>query len=177
MRRLKDYGDVEKQAAILELRKAMKATKDLRMHQRYQVILLTFQGKTQREIAEITNVSEATINVYVGAYKDRGLAGLVRKHPPGAPAKLKPEQERLLHDVITKSTPKDVGFGPEMNWTSPLIRAYIEKTFGVQYSDRGTRNLLDRLGFSYTKPTYVLAKADPEKQEDFLRDFDDLKKN
>lgn len=177
MKRLKDYGDEEKQAAILELQEAMKGNKDLRMHQRYQVILLTFRGKTQREISEITNVSEATINVYVGAYKDKGLAGLVRKHPPGAPTKLTPEQEQLLYDVITESTPKDVGFDSEMNWTSPLIRTFIKEAFGVQYSDRGTRNLLERLGFSYTKPTYVLAKADPKKQEDFLRDFGELKKN
>ena len=36
--------------------------------------------------------------------------------------------------------------------------------------------MLERMGLSYTRPTYVLAKADKEKQEQFVQDFDDFKK-
>jgi len=34
---------------------------------------------------------------------------------------------------------------------------------------------LHRLGLSYTRPTYTLAKADPQKQEEFKKDFEFLK--
>ena len=36
--------------------------------------------------------------------------------------------------------------------------------------------VLYRLDLSYTRPTYTLAKADPEKQEAFKQDFEVLKK-
>ena len=37
--------------------------------------------------------------------------------------------------------------------------------------------ILHRLNLSYTRPTYVLKKADPEKQEIFKFDFEALKKH
>lgn len=37
--------------------------------------------------------------------------------------------------------------------------------------------VLYRLDLSYTRPTYVLAKADKEKQENFKKDFRILKKH
>jgi transposase len=63
-----------------------------------------------------------------------------------------------------------------MNWTSFLVRDWIQQTFDINYTDRGVRKLLHHLGFSYTKPTYTLAKADPEKQEAFKQEFETLKK-
>jgi len=80
-------------------------------------------------------------------------------------------------EVVTVKTPEDVGFPTEMNWTAPLLRDYIQKTFEVTYSERGARGLLYRLGFACTRPTYTLAKADPEKQAAFRTDFEIVKKS
>jgi len=38
-------------------------------------------------------------------------------------------------------------------------------------------DLFNRLNLSYTRPTYVLAKADAGKQEQFKETFEDIKKN
>jgi len=43
------------------------------------------------------------------------------------------------------------------------------------WSDRGTRGLLYRLGFSCTRPTYTLAKADPAKPAAFRTEFEAVK--
>ena len=54
---------------------------------------------------------------------------------------------------------------------------YVEREWGVTYTVRGMSLLMERLGLSYTRPTYTLAKADPEKQRVFLEEtFPDLKK-
>ena len=37
------------------------------------------------------------------------------------------------------------------------------------------RDMLLRLGFSYTRPTYSLARASQEKQEGFKQEFEQLK--
>jgi CO dehydrogenase/acetyl-CoA synthase gamma subunit (corrinoid Fe-S protein) len=72
--------------------------------------------------------------------------------------------------------PVDVGFPAEMNWTSPLVPKWIEKEWKIQYSDRGTRELLYRLKLGFTTPTYTLAKADPLKQEAFKQEWQAIKK-
>jgi len=43
------------------------------------------------------------------------------------------------------------------------------------WSDRGTRGLLNRLGFRGRRPTYTLAKADPAKQAAFRAEFEVVK--
>jgi len=72
--------------------------------------------------------------------------------------------------------PADVGFTATYNWTAKIVKEYIQKTFNVNYSISGVTTLLHRLGFSYTRPSYTLKKADPEKQEQFKKEFNDLKK-
>ncbi|SDT35881.1 Winged helix-turn helix [Paenibacillaceae bacterium GAS479] len=48
-----------------------------------------------------------------------------------------------------------------------LIQTWIRREFGPSYTLRGVSKLLARLGFSYTKATYTLARANPEEQEHF----------
>ncbi|MBA1335967.1 MAG: hypothetical protein HPY66_1786 [Firmicutes bacterium] len=49
--------------------------------------------------------------------------------------------------------------------------------FGVEYSYTGMVDVIHRLKLSYTRPTYTLAKADPQKQEEFKQEFELLKKS
>jgi len=40
---------------------------------------------------------------------------------------------------------------------------FIEKEWGETYTLRGVSRILEDLGLSYTRPTYTLKKADPQK--------------
>jgi putative transposase len=162
---------------IQELKAVIKDNKDLRMHERYQIIIMVLRGELYRTISEVAGRSHGTICNYVKAYRQNGIEGLKMGHSPGRPRQLTPEQEQQVYETIVNKTPVDVGFPAKMNWTSPIIRQWIEKEFGVRYSDRGTRELLYRLKLSFTSPTYTLAKADPVKQEAFKQEFEEVKKN
>jgi len=161
---------------IEEVKSAMRNTTSKRMFERYQCIYLLLLGETQQNIAKILDRGPDTISSYVKAYCAFGLAGLEIKHSTGRPSKLTPEQEQKVYETVKDKTPADVGFPAEMNWTASLVASWIKKEFQVTYSNRGANWLLHRLGFSNTRPTYSLAKADPEKQEEFKREFDGLKK-
>lgn len=138
---------------------------------------LHLKGVTYAQIAGIIGRSIVTIANYVKAYREGGLVGLNMGQSPGRPTFLKEEQEQALYQLIVEQRPSDVGFPAKMNWNAPLVRDWVERKFGVKFSERGMRQLLYRLGFSYTKPTYTLAKADPEKQETFKQEFEMTKKN
>ena len=168
----KDSFNVEIQA----IKTAIKENKSLRMHKRYMVILHHLKGHLNTEIAEMELLRTITVGKYINNYKKYGLDGLILHHSTGAPRLLSDEQEKALVETITNNTPDEVGFIARKNWTIELIRQWVINTFSVTFSHRGMADVLYRLNLSYTRPTYVLANADPIKQEQFKEDFEVLKK-
>jgi len=168
----KDNLNVEIQA----VKTAIKGNKSLRMHKRYMVILHHLEGHLNCEIAAMELLCGNTVGIYVNNYKKCGLDGLTLGHSTGAPRLLSDEQEKTLVEAITNNTPDEVGFIARKNWTIELIRQWVITTFNVTFSHRGMADVLYRLNLSYTRPTYVLANADPIKQEEFRKDFEVLKK-
>lgn len=161
---------------IHEVKEAMKKTKDKRMYQRYHVVYLHLKGSTNKDIAGMVDLCEHTVGKYIKAYKANGLDGLVMGKSTGAPKYLTPEQEQQLFEVITTKTPDQVGIPNRKNWDSGIACKWVKMNFGIQYTARGMLDVLHRLNLSYTRPTYTLAKADPQKQEEFKQDFELLKK-
>jgi len=129
-------------------------------------------------MGQIIQRSLTTVYQYLQTYRAGGLPTLDLHHSPGRPHRLTPEQEQQGAQVVTFNTPQAVGFPANMNWTSALVRDDLQNTFEVTYSERGTRGLWYRLGlgFTCTRPTYTLAKADPAKQAAFREDFEVVKK-
>ena len=162
---------------IVELLALSREAKSTRMKLRYDVIVQLLRGHTQKEVAKNHNISERTVGTYLANYRHSGgIAGLAMQKSPGAPPKLTEEQSKELYACIVTKLPRDVGYAPFVNWTANLVRQWVKAHFGVTYSERGMRDVLYRLKLSFTRPTYSLAKADPEKQKEFLRAFELEKK-
>ena len=161
---------------INKLKKLSRKTKDTRMRLRYDAIRLSLQTRSRTEIANILNITYQTVKNYINDYNEFGIEGLTIKKQTGRNRKLTTEQEQKLYECISRQYPKDVGFDPFINWTAPLACKWVSKEFGVIFSERGMRNIFDRLGLSYTRPTYTLKKADPAKQEAFKEEFKKVKK-
>ena len=165
------------QEELNSIKAAMDLEKKVRVFKRYQALYLFLSGKTREEVAEIVGISPNTVSNIHTAYKTEGLKGIPDKPVPGRPTRLTEEQQSELKWVILNNVPSDVGFPAEFNWTAGLIGKYIKREYGYKYSIRGITGMLGRMGLSYTRPTYVLAKADKQKQEEFVQDFEKLKKN
>lgn len=171
---LNDIDGKEKQIEILK--EALKGSKNIRLHKRCSVVLLHYEGFTNKKIAEMEGLGPHAVGDYIRNFKKNGLNGLDMKYSPGAPRKLNKEREARLVDVITNNTPEDVGFQSKKNWTLKIIRQWVYNEFNIKMSQGGMCELLHKLNLSYTRPTYVLAKADKAKQEIFKKDFEGLKK-
>lgn len=161
---------------IEKLRYLSKNEKNVKQKRRYDSVLLCMEGYTEKEASEILHISIRTVNANVGLYKKGGTDALLIKKQPGMQKKLTAEQEKELYNIIATKTPEEAGIGIFANWTAPLACFLVKKQFGVTFSERGMRNLFDRIGLSYTRPTYTLKNADPQKQEAFREQFEALKK-
>jgi putative transposase len=154
----------------------LKTTKKHVMYRKFLVVSLHMKGYTNRQIAEMMSLNKNTVGIYVNTYIALGTDGLIPKKSPGRPRFLTEEQERKLYETIREKTPDDVGFEGRMNWTAKLACNWVLDKFGVQYHINGMLELFHRLKLSYTRPTYTLAKADPELQEQFASEFEEEKK-
>lgn len=169
-------GELTLDEKIGKIKIAIKEEKNVRMHTRYLVILKHLEGNSNVAIAKMMLLEAHTVGDYIRNYKANGLSGLEMKHSTGAPRKLNKEQETSLFETVINRTPDEVGFESRKNWTIELVRQWIINTFSINLSHRGTHEVLHRLNLSYTRPTYVLKKADKEKQEEFKVTFEGLKK-
>jgi putative transposase len=151
---------------------AMDNEKIARVFKRYQALYLFLFGKTCRDIAKTIGITKTTVCNLHKIYQNEGLAGIPDKSIPGRPTRLTLEERNALKEVILSNLPSDVGFATDFNWTAGLIAKYIKREYGYDYSIRGITGMLDRMGLSYTRPTYVLANADKEKQGAFIQDFE-----
>ena len=157
---------------------ALKGTTSKQSSQRLYTLIFYFDGYKQYEIAKLLKIDVHTVSIYIKKYKSGGISKLIeREYSPGTPTLLNPEQEGYLVKVITEHTPDEVGFPPSKNWNLRIIRELVKRIFAVEYSQSGMAAALHRLNLSYTRPTYTLKKADPEKQEQFMQDFEIVKKN
>ncbi|WP_267897299.1 IS630 family transposase [Peribacillus saganii] len=156
---------------------ALKATDDRRMFERYQVIHLQLMGYNQKDICSIVARSNKTVSSYIKSYRENGLKGLDMGKSPGAPRKLTENQEHELVQIVAYKTPHEAGFENHYNWTLSIISDFIQREWKQTYTLRGVSRLLEDLGLSYTRPTYILKKADLIKQTEFKNEtFPALKK-
>lgn len=61
-------------------------------------------------------------------------------------------------------TPAEVAFEAKYTWTLQLIADWIHQEFQQSFTPKGVSKMLNRLGFSYSKATYILLKADLDKK-------------
>ena len=90
----------DKNRAIQEIKAAMKANKDLRMHERYQTILMILLGESYERIVQVTGRALSTLYNYSKAYREEGMKGLEMERPTGRPRQLTSEQEQQLYQTI-----------------------------------------------------------------------------
>lgn len=153
----------------------MRKTQSKQFYTRYQVIYLHLQGYKNVGIAKRLPLTAQTIGKHIRNYKKYGMNGPIPQPITGCSKKLCVEQEALFIETLTNQTPADVGLKPFMTWTCQLLCMWVKREFDISYSRMGMRDLLYCLGFSYTRPTYSLARASKEKQEAFKEQFETLK--
>jgi len=154
----------------------MKIVKKVREYRRLQAVYLYDTGSSVEEAARIAQYNNRTITRLYDRYMAKGLSILIDAPMEGRPHRLTAEQELALKDIILKRLPVEYGFPADYNWTATQAKRYIKQEYGVDYSIKGVTKIFKRLGLSFTRPTYTLAKASPEKQEQFREAFWKVKK-
>lgn len=154
-------------AEIIALKQAHRACKDKRAADRIKAIYSLGTGFSVEDVVKILMLDEETLRNYVKRYQSGGINALITDHYKGSFSKLSAAQLFELNIHLEQTT----------YLTVEAIIAYVDEAYDVLYSVSGMTDLLHRLKFTYKKSKLVPAKADKEKQEQFLKQLNELRKN
>jgi len=148
-----------------ELLHELKIERYARYSDRLKVILLLDDGKTYRSISEHLFLDEGTIRNYRKRYVEGGIPKLVTDEYSGRSCMLSEKEKIELSGYLTFKICID---------TKEIVD-YIKNRFGIVYSVSGVTALLHLLGFTYKKTKAVPGKANKEKQENFIVEYNRIK--
>jgi transposase len=146
-----------------EIRRSYEARYDHRLH----AVLMVAQGQSCNKVSQLLGDSPRAVAYWVSRFETEGLSGLADADRPGRPSKLDEHQLKMVEAAL-RSHPSQYGLEGNL-WDGKMLSHYIAKQFGVELGVRQCQRLFRRLGFRLRKPRPLIAKADPEKQEDFKK--------
>lgn len=151
---------------VLELKLVHKTIRDKKLADRIKAILYLHYGLGYEQTAKLLMFDETTLRRYVQKFQEKGLDGLLEMRYVGGASRLTSNQEVSLKRYFKRHTAQ----------TALAVVNHLKKRYGVKYSVIGATKLLHRLGFVYKKPKVVPGKADRLKQEEFLKQYQAIKK-
>lgn len=150
---------------VSEYRKLHKQIKIPRQADRIKAILLIDKGYGYEQIAEILLMDADSIRRWYKDYEAGGITQLLSDNYAGGEPKLSMEWQQELSEYLEK----------HVCLTSKEVCHHVQEQYGVNYTEKGMTCLLHRMGFSYKKPKHLPGKADRQKQEAFIREYEALK--
>jgi transposase len=126
-------------------------------------LLALDEGQSVAEVAELLGVTRQSIYNWRHAYETSSRPEcLLDRYGLGRPSLWTPRLEQLLREGL-QERPDDFGY-PGMNWTVPLLRAYLHDQADCWLSEDTIRRQLQRLGYVWKRYRYVLP-PDPEREK------------
>jgi transposase len=145
-----------------KIEKLRKEERDSRIHRRLSALLWLNEGRSAEEVAGLLDVCPKTIRNWVKLFRTEGLDALCSLDYTGDPGRLTRTQLEQLKEEIATGRFR----------CALQVCDWVETTFGQKYSPSGMRKLLLRLGCTFHKASSFLFKANRDKQEEFVKEYE-----
>lgn len=159
-------GDFLNDKQRQELKAAHRVESNSRYADRIKAVLLLDVGWSGTMIAEALLMDERTVWNYKKQYEEGGQGLLCSDNHAGRQCRLSAEEQADLVEELRKT----------LYSTAHEVLGYVKRTYGLDYSVSGMRDLLHSLGFTYKKAKVIPGKADAEAQERFLAELEEKQK-
>ena len=148
----------EQRQALDEL---YRTTKDVRLQQRAQMILLAVEKQmVAHEIAEVVRKDEQTVRRWLKRYMAEGIEGLKDAPRPGGQQVVTDEYREQLVAAVRRR-PRSLG-QPYSLWTLQRLADYLAEETGIRVSDETVRRHLAAEGIVLSRPQHKVSSPDPE---------------
>ena len=124
-------------------------------------------GHKPADVAKLVGAPRQTVYRWKDVLEAQGIDALRDMSKGGRPALLGAEELMRLQIALMEG-PTAHGFGTPL-WTLKRVRVFIERQFGVRYSQVHVWRLLGQMGFSSQKPERRAIERDEVAIEDWKR--------
>jgi len=167
-----DYTLIEEELA--QVRAGMKS-KPAKVAKRASVLHSLHLGYPPEEVAQIHQISLATVYNHFNRFKAEGSAGLADKPKVGRPPKADATYRQRLVEVL-ETDPSEFGLGFSV-WTLPSLQAFMAREIGIKISQNRLSEVLQAEGYVFRRPKKDLGhKHDPELRQQVKDAIDEVKK-
>jgi transposase len=150
-----------------EIEQMRRQTRDKKQHIRLSVLIMLDEGFTYEVIAVSLGIDSDTVGNYKRKYLGQGLEAYLKDDYVAYQGQLSEAQLEQVRQQVEQGlyqTARDVG-----DW--------IFGEFGVDYCDSAVRAILTKLDFVHKQVKPLPAKADAQKQREFVAQFERLIEN
>ncbi len=133
---------------------------------RIKAILMLNKGYNYEQIGQLLLMDGESIRRWHQQYESEGMNGLLTNHYEGGQTKLSMQDQKTLAAYLEK----------QVCLSAKEICHYVQERYSVDYTVKGMTDLLHRMGFTYKKPKHLPGKADRQKQEAFIEQYQKLRK-
>jgi transposase len=132
-----------------ELRRRPRRERDGRISARLIAIANALEGTDRASAARLAGMDRQTLRDWVHGYNAEGIAGLCNRPAPGRKPKLTEGQMATLKAVVLAGP--DPAVDKIARWRIVDLCRWVEKRWGVSYSETGMLRLLWSLDLSHRK--------------------------
>jgi transposase len=136
------------------LDKVRFSTTDKTVFRNATVILMSAVGRSKVSIAHDLGCCSATVDNIRKHYRQRGVAGLQPRKPPGRTSAATPAYRQALRETVN-TPPQTLGYGFSV-WSVARLNEHLKKQTKISFSEDQLRRLLHEEGFSYQRPKHTM---------------------
>jgi transposase len=155
------------------LDQAFRQEADTKFKDRIQIVRLANHNRPHQDIAHDLATTPRSVQRWLNAYLDRGLAGLrprkAKGRQPGIPAEMAEPIKRWVIEGPAKQ-----GLD-RANWTHEELVDHLYKTHGIRTSRSAMQRFCRKIGIRVYRPSYRFLRGIPEKQAQARKDIAELK--
>jgi transposase len=155
------------------LGQAFRRATDRKLLDRLPIVRLAHRGRKHQDIAADLGITPRTVQRWLNAYLEAGLAALrprkAKGHAPAIPAGMAEEIRRWVIDGPTSQ-----GLD-RANWTHDDLADHLRKTHGISASRSAMQRFCRKAGIRLHRPTYRFLRGDPVKQAEAREELAELR--
>jgi transposase len=148
---------------LTNLRRRYEEASDAETRTRYQMLLLSLQGQTSSQIAQIVLRSQDTVVRVLKRFLMGGLDAVHRRAGPGRERTITAAWEAELVRII-ELDPHEVG-EETANWTTERLAAYLGQHTGIRVTEETVRVYLHAHSYVCKRSTWTLRRKAEEKAD------------
>lgn len=154
--------------------KLFKKHKEEYLRNRLRSIKLSWEGKSQKAIAQQLGCSKSSLHSWIDSYLSGGFPELLSKWTSGreGTGRLNKTHKRILTYIILHKNPMDYSYQTGL-WTLEILKDLIKIKWSISLGKSQLYTILTKdLGLSHQKFHRDYREADEGKQKSFIKELD-----